>query len=105
MLRVALLVSAGALAAAPASAATYNAKLAGAVDGRIVAREINWSCAGRSCSGATNDSRPAVLCQALAKRAGRIDAFLIDGEPLGTAELDKCNSGAKAAGSKAVAAQ
>lgn len=104
MLRMALLLSAGALAAAPAGAATYSARLAGPVNGRIVAREINWTCAGLSCSGATNDSRPAVLCQALAKRAGRIDAFLIDGQPLGTAELGKCNSGAKAAGSKAVGA-
>ena len=105
MLRFALFLSAGALAAAPAGAATYNAKLSGAVEGRLVAREINWTCAGGSCSGATNDSRPAVLCQALAKRAGRIDAFLIDGQPLGTAELSKCNSGAKAAAPKAVAAQ
>ena len=105
MLRSTVLLSALLLAAAPAAAANYSAKLAAPADGRIVAREINWACAGESCQGSTQESRPAVLCQALAKRAGRLDAFLVDGQPLSSADLDKCNAAAKGTTGKAVAAR
>lgn len=105
MFRLMLVLSAAALAAAPAAAANYSAKLAGPAEGRIVARDINWACAGETCRGATQESRPSVLCEALAKRAGRIDAFLVDGQPLSTGELGKCNAAAKPAAGKAIAAQ
>jgi hypothetical protein len=101
-----MLISAFAFAAAPAAAATYVAKPAAAApNSHIVARDINWSCSTDTCQGATAESRPAVLCQALAKRAGRIDSFLVDGRAFTTAELDKCNAAAKGEPSKALAAQ
>jgi len=105
MLRTALVVCAAVLTAAPAAAASYSAKLAAPAQGRIVAREINWACGGATCEGVTSESRPSVLCQALAKRAGRIEAFLVDGQPFGGGELDKCNAAAKPAAGKAIAAQ
>jgi len=53
----------------------------------------------------TDESRPAVLCQSLARRAGKIDSFLANGRAFTPAELDTCNASAKAAGGKALAAQ
>ena len=105
MLRSALSFSAALVAATPAVSANYSATLAGPTQGRIVAREINWACGGATCEGVTRESRPTVLCQALAKRAGRIEAFLVDGQPFGAGELDKCNAAAKPAAGKAIAAQ
>lgn len=105
MLRFSLVLSAAALVAAPAAAATYNAKLASPAQGRIVAREINWACEGGTCQGTSEDSRPSVLCQALAKRAGRIESFLVDGKALSVVDLGKCNATAKPAPTTAIAAQ
>ena len=73
--------------------------------GHIVARDINWTCGAGGCAGTTAESRPAVLCQALAKKAGKVDSFLVDGRAFGDAELTACNASAKAGGGKALAAQ
>lgn len=105
MHRPILLLCAAMLAAAPAAAANYSVRLAAPAEGRIVARDINWACGGGSCKGATQESRPSVLCQALAKRAGRIEAFLVDGQPFAAGELDKCNAAVKPGSSKVIAAQ
>ncbi|HUP67414.1 MAG TPA: hypothetical protein VM145_04280 [Sphingomicrobium sp.] len=72
---------------------------------RVIARDISWNCGPDACQGATNESRPVVLCQSLAKRAGRIESFLVDGRALAPAELDKCNASAKATTGQALAAQ
>jgi hypothetical protein len=105
MLRAILFISAAALAAAPATAATYAAKPAVPTTERFIARDITWLCGPAACQGATEESRPAVLCQSLAKRAGRIESFTVDGRAFGPAELDKCNSAAKATPNSALAAQ
>ena len=100
-----MLISALAFAGAPAAAATYSAKPASAANGHIVARDINWSCGAEGCQGTTQESRPAVLCQALAKQAGKLENFQVDGRAFTTAELDKCNAAAKGESNKALAAQ
>jgi hypothetical protein len=105
MFRPAFLLSALVLAAAPAAAANYAATLASPTAGRIIARDLNWACGADGCRGATAESRPAVLCQALAKQAGKVDSFLVDGRAFTAAELDKCNASAKATAGKALAAQ
>ena len=92
-------------AAAPAAAATYSAKPAAPTSARFIARDITWACGPAACQGSTDESRPAVLCQALAKRAGRIDSFLVDGRAFTAAELDKCNTAAKATANQALGAQ
>lgn len=104
MLRSILLVSALGVAA-PAAAASYSAKLATPTSERIIARDIVWACGTDACQGSTQESRPVVLCQSLAKRAGKVDSFLVDGRALTDAELAKCNASAKAAPAKALAAQ
>jgi hypothetical protein len=105
MLRSILACSVLALTATAATAANYSAKPSVPVTDRIVARDIIWSCGPDACQGATAESRPVVLCEGLAKRAGRIDSFLVDGRALSAAELDRCNAAAKAEPGKALAAQ
>jgi hypothetical protein len=105
MLRSALLLSALVLGAAPATAASYSAKLAVPTTERFIARDIVWACGTDACQGSTQESRPLVLCQSLAKRAGRVDSFLVDGRAFTAADLDKCNAAAKADAGKALAAQ
>jgi hypothetical protein len=95
MLRLVLGFSAAAFAISPAIAATYSAKLAVPTSERFIARDITWNCGPDACQGATNESRPVVLCQSLAKRGGRVDSFLVDGRALAAAELDRCNASAK----------
>ena len=81
--RLALLLAAAVLLPAAAGAATYSAKPAApAAAKRIVARDISWACGPAACQGSTDDSRPLVLCQALAKQAGRIESFVVDGRAL-----------------------
>jgi hypothetical protein len=105
MLRSAFFLSALAVLASPVAAASYSAKLAAPAAGHIVARDINWTCAAGGCQGTTAESRPAVLCQALAKKAGKVDSFLVDGRPFNDAQLTTCNASVKADGGKALAAQ
>jgi hypothetical protein len=91
------------VAAAPVAAANYSATLESPASGRFIARDITWNCGPSACQGATEESRPVVLCQSLAKRAGRIDSFLVDGRALAAADLDRCNASAKGARPQAVA--
>ena len=106
MTRFAALIAAVTIAASPAFAATsYSAKPAAAPAAkRIIGKSISWSCDAGTCLGATEASRPMVLCQDLAKRAGRIEAFAVDGRALAAAELDKCNASARNAAPVAAAA-
>jgi hypothetical protein len=105
MIRSASFLLGLALAAAPAGAATYSATLANPTTGRFIARDISWNCGPAACQGATEESRPAVLCQSLAKRAGRIASFLVDGRAFTPAELDRCNASAKPKASQPLAAK
>ncbi len=83
-------------AIAPAAAATYSAKpIAPVGQARIIARDISWACGPEACAGSTENSRPLVLCQGLAKQAGRLQNFVVDGRALPALELDKCNAAAK----------
>lgn len=84
------------LGATPAIAATYSAKPAVQPEAsRVIARDISWTCGPAACLGSTEGSRPAVLCQGLAKRAGRLENFVANGRAFGSAELAKCNLSAK----------
>jgi hypothetical protein len=105
MFRSLLALGAIAFAAAPAAAATYSATLAVPATARIIARDISWNCGPSACQGSTQDSRPVVLCQSLAKRAGRVDSFLVGGRAFTSAELDRCNAFARAAPNSALAAK
>jgi hypothetical protein len=105
MLRSILALSALALTGAPAAAASYSAALGTPTSARFITPDITWNCGPAACQGATEESRPIVLCQSLAKRVGRIDSFLVDGRALGESDLASCNASAKAQPAKALAAQ
>ena len=80
------------------SGASYSAIPATpSAEAKIIGRDIVWRCGPDSCAGATDSSRPVVLCQGLAKKAGRIEKFVADGSALSAAELASCNASAKAA--------
>ena len=84
--------------AAPAAAATYvGTPAAPASEAKFVGRDIIWNYAGGSYQGSTSESRPLVLCQSLAKRAGRLDSFTVNGRALGDGDLAKCNAAVPAA--------
>ena len=94
MFRFAFALSAAALVVAPASAATYSAKLAMPTSERFIARDIVWNCGPAACQGATEESRPVVLCQSLAKQGGHIDNFVVDGREFTAEQLNQCNTAA-----------
>jgi len=96
MTRVAAFIAAATLVAAPAFASSYSAKPAAApASAKIIGKDISWACTTSGCTGSTEASRPVVLCQDLAKHAGRIESFIADGKALSSEQLDKCNSAAK----------
>ena len=105
MLRPALAFLVLGAATVPAGAATYSARLTSPASGRFITRDIVWNCGPEACQGATDESRPVVLCQSLAKRVGHIDSFIVDGRGFGAADLDRCNASAKGDKQKALAAQ
>ncbi|HET7604555.1 MAG TPA: hypothetical protein VFK28_00615 [Sphingomicrobium sp.] len=105
MIRSATFLLGIAVAAGPAVASNYSATLATPTSGRMIVRDISWNCGAAACQGATDESRPLVLCQSLAKRAGHVDRFLVDGRAFTPAELERCNASAKPAPNKALAAQ
>jgi hypothetical protein len=105
MLRSALAACTLVLTAVPAGAASYSATLSAPTNQRLIAGEIVWNCGPAACQGSTDESRPVVLCQSLAKRAGHIDSFLVDGRAFTTAELDRCNTLAKGQSVPSLASQ
>lgn len=95
MTRPALFLFLGIGLAAPAAASTYTATLEVPASTHIIARDISWNCGSAACQGATDESRPVVLCESLARRAGRVASFIVDGRAFTPAELQQCNASAK----------
>ena len=96
MNRVAAFIAAASILAAPAVAATYTAKpVAVPTAAKIIGKDISWARDGDTYRGTTEASRPLILCQDLAKRAGRLESFAANGAALPADQLDKCNSAAK----------
>jgi hypothetical protein len=104
MLRSILTLSALLLTSVPAAATTYSATLGTPTNQRIMAPDIAWACGAGACRGVTEESRPTIICQSLARRAGKVGSFLVDGRPFTQNELDQCNSAAKAPGGGQLAA-
>lgn len=92
MVRFASMLAALSLAA-PALAGSYSALpvATGKQPTLVVTRDLAWSLKGDAFVGRTDLSRPVVLCQGLAKKVGPLSSFLVDGRPLPSAELAKCN--------------
>jgi hypothetical protein len=98
MTRVAAFIAAATLVATPAFAGTYSAKPVAMPEApKIIGKDISWARDGESYRGSTEASRPLILCQDLAKRAGRLESFTADGKAMSSEQLDKCNAAAKGA--------
>ncbi len=96
MNRVAAFIVAATILSAPAAAATYTAKPAAApAAAKIIGTDISWARDGDGYRGSTEASRPLILCQDLAKRAGRLESFAANGQALSAEQLAKCNAAAK----------
>jgi hypothetical protein len=87
------------LAAAPAQAGAphYVAEIAQgrAPAERMVVHEIAWRCAGGACVAGRSDSRPLTDCMALARQAGALKSFAVEGSALPADQLEKCNAAAR----------
>lgn len=103
MIRIVSALAFAALAAAPALATNYSAKPIAPAGQKVIARDVVWACGPAACQGSTNESRPAIICQSLVKKVGRLETFIANGRAFGTAELDRCNAAAKDGGNAAVA--
>lgn len=95
MFRPLLALAATAFVAAPAAAATYSAKTQAPAAAKIAARDVLWACGSTACTGSTDKSRPVVICQGLAKQAGRIESFAVKGREIAPDELARCNASAR----------
>ena len=104
MIRIASALAVAAFAAAPALATTYSAKPTTPASAKVVARDVVWACAAGACTGSSPEGRPAIVCQSLVKKVGRVDSFTANGRAFAAAELDRCNAAAKGTGNTAVAA-
>ena len=101
MIRLSVLAALSAFAAIPAAAqptqpAQYRAELVlPAPADRLIVREVVWRCGGEICVAPTGNVRPAVLCAALARQAGALRSFAVEGRALSGEELEKCNARAR----------
>jgi hypothetical protein len=105
MLRLMLTFCALLIVATPAAASSYSAKLTTPASQRIIGHDIVWTCGHDACQGATDESRPAVICQSLARSAGKVDSFFADSRAFTPAELAKCNAAANVETGQAIAAK
>lgn len=59
---------------------------------RIVLRDTIWSCGDAGCAAPKSGSRPAIVCEVLAKEVGTLRSFSVAGQPIGAEQLEKCNA-------------
>ena len=105
MIRSVFTLAALSVIAAPAAAANYSATLAHPITARFITRDISWNCGPSACQAATDESRPLVLCESVARRAGQVETFLVDGSPLSAADLQRCNASARSQQAQSVASR
>ena len=97
MLRTALLLIAAAAASpALAQAPHYSAELAAAPgDNPLVIRESVWRCNGTQCVSGRSPRRHVLVCAGLARSAGEVRRFAVEGREFDTEQLASCNAGAR----------
>jgi hypothetical protein len=91
-----LAVAAPAAAAETGGSTQYRAELgAPTAPERIIVRDTLWHCGGGACVAPKGNSRPAVVCAALARETGPLRSFAAEGRTLSGEELEKCNARAR----------
>ena len=96
MIRTSTLFLVLAVVAAPAAAATHNfqARLATPPEqARLISSELIWRCEGSACvaQGGMVDA-PARLCARLARDAGKLHSFAVNGVGFDVDKLESCNA-------------
>lgn len=96
-MRTTLLALSALAAATPALAVapTIEARLDAPAAQRIITRSGSWACQEDGCITRNAESRPAIMCELLAKEAGTIAAFSVDGAAFDEKRLSKCNKKAR----------
>jgi hypothetical protein len=61
----------------------------------LIVKQIVWKCGAGGCVAPRGNSRPAIDCSALAREVGRLRSFVVDGQAVDPAELEKCNARAR----------
>ncbi len=80
------------VAADAAGGSYYRAELASpAPKAKFVARDVVWSCDGANCVAGRGTSRPLIMCSSLAREAGEVKSFAINGTAIAAEELARCN--------------
>jgi len=62
---------------------------------RFVVKDSMWRCGPNGCAGGGSNSRPAIVCAALAKEIGALRGFSAAGKPFTPEEMEKCNRAAR----------
>ncbi|MBO9581933.1 MAG: hypothetical protein J7498_13660 [Sphingobium sp.] len=90
-LAIALLMSGG---SAQAAAGGHEARLERPAErSRLVVHNLLWQCDGQRCVAAgQSDSRPVIVCMALAQELGTVLDFATGGKSLDAAALARCNA-------------
>jgi hypothetical protein len=83
------------LLAGSSAAPHYRAETAKPAAERIIVHGLVWRCGGAACVTGSSNSRPLVDCQALARTAGALTGFAVDGNALPADQLEKCNAAAR----------
>ncbi|MBT2188970.1 CC_3452 family protein [Sphingobium nicotianae] len=74
----------------------YVAMLAGsAPQEQFVAHGLLWRCASARCTAPAANSRPAIVCEAVAKAVGPLATFASGGDPFDGEALARCNAAAR----------
>ena len=89
-------LAAGLIALVPGHAmagSTYSATLAAplASPKQDIVNGVLWKCTGDRCTAPDQGSRPALVCQKVAKHFGEVAAFTSPGVALTGEALAKCN--------------
>jgi hypothetical protein len=61
----------------------------------IVVRDTLWKCAGTACVATKSTSRPEIVCATAARKIGKLEAFVANGESFTAEQLAKCNEKAR----------
>ena len=70
----------------------YQAELAApSAEGRIVVRDTIWRCSENQCSAGRSPRRHALVCAGLARSAGEVRRFVVNGQEWTADQLSRCN--------------
>jgi hypothetical protein len=90
------LLAIGASAPAIAAGPYYRAQLSTPPSAeRLIVRGTVWKCGADGCVSGPSNHRAMIDCSALARQAGTLRSFTVEGRALAPAELEKCNARAR----------